>query len=120
MGRGKALVMASQKKGSIHWRHQRLTAIALVPLVIAFVVLMPMLAASTHAEVRELVAHPLAIIVLVLGIILGAWHMQLGLDAVIDDYIPQRKLKLVIQRCVLLGALLIMAIGIGSVAILAF
>ena len=72
--------------GSLHWRRQRMTAVALVPLVLIFVVLMPVLAASTHDELRELMGTIAVPIFLIVFLVAGIWHMKLGLEAVIDDY----------------------------------
>ena len=86
--------LGSARDGVGHWWAQRLTAVALVPLLIWFVASVCAMTASDFAAVREWVASPLVSILLVLLSIATFYHAQLGLKVVIEDYIHNRWLKI--------------------------
>lgn len=67
--------------------HMRLTSLALVPLTIAFVWLVVSLVGRPYAEVYTRLSHPLAAIVMLLFILAGVYHMQLGMRTIIEDYV---------------------------------
>ena len=100
--------LGPSKTGTSHWWHQRLTAIALIPLTLFFVGLLPNLAGSTHREFVTLMHFPVTPIVLALLIGTGLWHMKLGLQTIIEDYVHAEGLKLTLLiansfACVTLG-----------------
>jgi succinate dehydrogenase / fumarate reductase membrane anchor subunit len=66
---------------------QRLTAAALVPLTIAFVWLTLTLLHKDYNGVRAELSHPLPAIVLLLFVLVGVYHMQIGMRAIILDYV---------------------------------
>lgn len=70
-----------------HWRAQRVSAIALAPLALWFVASLVARAGADHAEVVAWIARPPVAIALIL--MLGAvfWHLKLGMQAVIEDYV---------------------------------
>lgn len=76
-----------------HWRVERITAIALVPLSIWFVVSVIRLLGATQPEVVHWVGHPVNTVLLLALIIMTFHHMQLGLQVVIGDYIHSKPLE---------------------------
>ena len=76
-----------------HWWMQRATAIANIPLVLAFVVIVAMLQGRDYDAAVRLVSHPLAAIILILAILSVANHMRLGLQVVIEDYVHDKLLR---------------------------
>jgi succinate dehydrogenase / fumarate reductase, membrane anchor subunit len=101
--------LGSAKEGVHHWWSQRLTAIALVPLTIWFVVSLLHLLHADYATARAYVADPLHAVFLLAFIWALFWHAQLGLQVVIEDYVHTRWLELTLQLMVkslsVLGAL---------------
>ena len=90
--------LGSARSGTHHFWHQRLTALANVPLVIFFVILMISLAGESHEVVLDRLASPWVAIVFVLTMISISYHMRLGMQIVIEDYVhgePQRVLLLI-------------------------
>lgn len=83
----------SRHDGTHHFWVQRLTAIALVPILIWFVYSVVAHAGASHAEFTMWAARPLnaALIVLALGALF--WHSMLGLQVVVEDYIHHAPLK---------------------------
>lgn len=66
---------------------QRLTAIALVPLSVWFVISIVLLADSDHAAFVAWIRTPLVTISVVMMLVSMFYHMALGLQVVIEDYV---------------------------------
>jgi succinate dehydrogenase / fumarate reductase membrane anchor subunit len=79
--------LGSAKAGVGHWWAQRVTALALVPLVVWFVAQVVHLAGAPHAAVVDWVASPIPAILLILLVVATFHHAQLGLQVVIEDYV---------------------------------
>jgi len=78
--------LGSAKSGVHHWWAQRLTAIALIPLVVWFAVSLVMLSGADITTVRAWIGAPLVMVLLILTIVVGLYHGQLGLQVVLEDY----------------------------------
>ena len=78
--------LGSAKDGVGHWWVQRLTAIALIPLVAWFAVSLVMLSGADYAVVRAWIGSPLVMVLLILTIGVGLHHGQLGMQVVLEDY----------------------------------
>jgi succinate dehydrogenase / fumarate reductase membrane anchor subunit len=78
--------LGSAKGGVHHWWIQRLTAIALIPLVVWFAISLVMLSGADYAVVRAWLGSPLVMVLLILTIGIGLHHGQLGLQVVWEDY----------------------------------
>ena len=75
------------------WR-QRLTAVAMTLLIIPVLVIIMMLIGSNQAFAKQTFSSlPIAIIML-LFIVASAWHMKIGMQVVIEDYVHNEKIKL--------------------------
>jgi succinate dehydrogenase / fumarate reductase membrane anchor subunit len=85
--------LGSARSGTQHAWRQRLTSFALLPLTIAFVAILVSLAGRDYESARALLGSPCPAILLILFIAAGAWHMALGLQVVIEDYIPSEHAK---------------------------
>jgi succinate dehydrogenase / fumarate reductase membrane anchor subunit len=79
--------LGSAREGVKHWWAQRLTAIALIPLVVWFAISLVMLSGADYDIVRAWIGSPLVMVLLILTIVIGLHHGQLGLQVVIEDYI---------------------------------
>src|SRR5213082_2661596 len=113
---GKVLGTGSAKQGTHHWWAQRLTSVALVPLSVWFVVSLLSLPSHDHATVVAWMGQSWTALLLVLLVLVGAWHSQLGLRVVVEDYVhgaPARTVTLVL----LMFAHVLLA-GAGVVAVL--
>ncbi len=75
------------------WR-QRLTAVAMTLLIIPVLVIIMMLIGSNQAGAKLIIGSLPIAIILVLFIIASTWHMRIGMQIVIEDYIHNEKLKL--------------------------
>ncbi|MEO1249634.1 MAG: succinate dehydrogenase, hydrophobic membrane anchor protein, partial [Pseudomonadota bacterium] len=86
--------LGSAKEGVHHWWAQRVTAIALVPLVVWFVVSLISVAGAGHAEVVAWIGNPFVAVLLICLIIAVFHHAQLGMQVIYEDYIHDGWLKL--------------------------
>jgi succinate dehydrogenase / fumarate reductase membrane anchor subunit len=84
---GRVLGHGSAKEGVHHWWVQRLTSIALIPLMTWFVCSLFWLPSFDHATVREWVSQSWTALLLVMLIGIGTWHSKLGVQVVIEDYV---------------------------------
>ena len=86
--------LGAAKEGVQHWWIQRVTAVAMVPLLLVMLVCILKLAAGDHAAVAAAFRHPLIAIVALLSILAVFWHLKLGLQVVIEDYVHAEGLKM--------------------------
>jgi succinate dehydrogenase / fumarate reductase, membrane anchor subunit len=82
--------------GTRHFWHQRLTSVAAVPLTVVFIVIVVGLLGRNHAAVVQILGSPMVAIVMVLFIVTTAYHMWLGMQVVIEDYVHGELWKLVL------------------------
>lgn len=109
---GRVRGLGSAKDGSAHWWAQRLTAIALVPLVMWFVVSVVLLTASPHQAAIAWLGHPVVATLMVLLIVAAFHHAQLGLQIVIEDYVHTEWLKI---GSIVLVKFAAIVLGLGAV-----
>jgi succinate dehydrogenase / fumarate reductase, membrane anchor subunit len=84
---------ASHSGTSDFWR-QRLTGAAMTLLIVPVIVVVLMLLGSNQAGAKQIFSSlPIAIIML-LFIVASAWHMKIGMQVVIEDYVHNEKIKL--------------------------
>jgi len=91
---GRAIGLGSAKEGAEHWWIQRVTAIALVPLILWFVIAVIGLVGTDLETMQNWVGRPLPAILLVLLLIASFYHMSLGLQVVVEDYVHTELAKL--------------------------
>ena len=82
------------KDGTRHWWAQRLTAVALVPLGVGFVVMMIVLLGTDYEGARDALGHPVAAALWILFTVALFHHAQLGLQVVVEDYVHSQGLKI--------------------------
>jgi succinate dehydrogenase membrane anchor subunit len=75
------------------WR-QRLTGVALVLLILPVIVVVMMLLGRNQAGAAQILGSPVVAIVMLLFIIASCWHMKIGMQVVIEDYVHGEKMKL--------------------------
>ncbi len=75
------------------WR-QRLTAVAMTLLIVPVIVVVIMLIGRNHAGAAQILGSIPIAIILLLFIVASTWHMKIGMQVVIEDYIHNEKLKI--------------------------
>ena len=86
--------LGSAKEGVHHFWAQRITAVALIPLVAWFAISLIMMSGADHAVVRAWIGSPAVMVLLTLTIVIGLHHGQLGMQVVIEDYVHNDGMKL--------------------------
>jgi succinate dehydrogenase / fumarate reductase membrane anchor subunit len=116
---GRAVGLGSAKEGVEHWWLQRITAVALVPLGLWFVIAIIRLLGADVDDVRDWVGNPLPAILLVLLLIATFYHAALGLQVVIEDYVHAELTKLGLLVVVRLACFALAVAGIFAVVSMA-
>ena len=112
---GRVLGMGAAKQGVHHWWMQRLTSIALVPLSVWFVVSLLSLPSLDHATVVAWMGESWTALLLILLVLVAAWHSQLGVRVVVEDYVHGVGTKLLTLVAVTFGHVLIAAAGVWAI-----
>jgi succinate dehydrogenase / fumarate reductase, membrane anchor subunit len=99
------------KSGTAHFWHQRLTAVANIPLTIAAVVILIMLLGRNQAAVAQILGSPAVAIIMLLFIASISTHMRIGMAVIIEDYVHEEATKIT-----LLMANTFFTIGVAAVA----
>lgn len=117
---GQVRGLGSAKSGVEHWWVERLTAIALIPLTIWFVVSVLTLLGAPQIGVVHWAGRPVNTVLLLALVLLTFHHMQLGLQVVIDDYVHDTRGHLAISLVNKGAALLLALFAIVAILKMAF
>lgn len=90
----RALGRGSAKEGTGHWWSQRTSAVALLLLGAWFLISLSRLPGFAYGDVAEWLGRPFTAVLMVLMVLCIAWHSDLGLKVVIEDYVHQPFLKI--------------------------
>ncbi|MBI5263063.1 MAG: succinate dehydrogenase, hydrophobic membrane anchor protein [Bradyrhizobium sp.] len=91
---GRVRNLGSAHSGTKDFWRQRITGVAMTLLILpVLVVIMTVIGRNQAGAAQILGSLPIAVILL-LFIIASAWHMKIGMQVVIEDYVHNEKLKL--------------------------
>jgi succinate dehydrogenase / fumarate reductase membrane anchor subunit len=91
---GRVRNLGSSHSGTSDFWRQRLTAVAMVLLILPVIVVVMMLLGRNQAGAAQILGSPLVGIILLLFIIASVWHMKIGMQVVIEDYVHGEMVKL--------------------------
>ena len=117
---GRARGLGSAKAGLHHWWAQRITALALIPLVGWFVAAVVGLAGTGYAEFMMWLANPLNATIMIVFFAVALHHAQLGMQVVLEDYVSHhgwRIASIIVVKFICYG---LAALGIVSTLIVTF
>ncbi len=114
--------LGSAKEGTTHWWHQKVTALALIPLFLVALGCLISLVGADYTHVRYVLGQPFISIVMLLLIVAMFYHLKLGMQVVIEDYIHTESTKVFLLLlnsffCVIVGfvaALAILKLALGG------
>ena len=92
---GRVRSLGSSHSGTSDFWRQRLTAVATTLLIIPVIVIVLMLIGRNQAGAAQILGSLPIAIILLLFILASAWHMKIGMQVVIEDYVHNEKLKLI-------------------------
>jgi succinate dehydrogenase / fumarate reductase membrane anchor subunit len=103
--------LGSAKAGTAEFWRQRVTAVALVPLSIWFVWSALALVGGTQENALAFFNDPLNAILMLLFLIAALYHMSIGVQIVIEDYVHQPFLKI---SCIIFNRFFALAVGVAT------
>ena len=104
--------LGSSHSGTSDFWRQRLTAVAMVLLIVPVIVVVMMLLGRNQAGAAQVLGSPFVAIVMVLFIIASVWHMKIGMQVVLEDYVQSEKLKL---ACIMANNFFSVAVALASI-----
>ena len=112
--------LGSAKEGVHHWWMQRVSAVALVPLTLWFVIALIAHTGADYVAARAWLGSPVTLGLMVLVIGATFYHAQLGLQVVIEDYIHHEGAKIGLILLTKLASLVLALSAIIALLIIAF
>lgn len=112
---GRVLGLGSAKEGVRHWWVQRLTSVALVPLTIWFVVSLLSLPSLDYPTVVAWMSESSTALALLVLVPVAAWHSQLGMRVVVEDYMHANGPKTLMLIALTFAHVLVAAAGVFAV-----
>jgi len=104
---GRARGHGAAKAGTEHWLAERVSALALVPLSLWFIVSILSLLGAEQRDVAAWIRHPFNAAMLLALILATFHHAQLGMQVVFEDYVHGPRRRTVIVLATKGGALLL-------------
>jgi succinate dehydrogenase / fumarate reductase membrane anchor subunit len=113
--------LGSARSGTRHFWHQRLTSVAGVVLTVAFLIVGFLLLGRNHAAAVQILGSPVVSVVMLLFVFNMTYHMWLGMQVIIEDYVHQELAKVLLLMantffCIVIGfacALALMKLSFG-------
>ncbi len=112
--------LGSAKGGTHHWWMQRVSAVALVLLVVWLAVSLTLHAPAGQAAARAWIASPVTMVMLILTVAAGLWHGALGLQVVIEDYVHAEGARIGLILAVKFAAALLAVATVVAIFKIAF
>jgi succinate dehydrogenase / fumarate reductase membrane anchor subunit len=88
--------LGTAHSGTEHFWMQRLTGIANLPLIIAFLVVVVSLVGSSQASVIATLSNPFVAMILLAALISVLIHMRIGMQVIIEDYVHTELRKILL------------------------
>lgn len=104
--------LGSARSGLANWRAERVSALVLLLLMPWLVYALFQVAGSGHSEAAAFVARPLNATLLILLVLSMLYHAMLGLQVVIEDYIHQHGLNVLLLLVVRIVTAAGMIVGV--------
>jgi len=91
---GRVRGLGPARSGTGHFWQQRVTSVSGIPLTVALIVIVIGLLGRSHATVVQVLGSPVVAIIMLLFIINSAYHMWIGMQEIILDYVHGEIIKL--------------------------
>ncbi len=117
---GRVRGLGSAGHGSHHWIMQRVTAVGNLILVLWFLITLAMMPSYDYDTMVAWLSSPLAAVPMILLLISVFWHLRMGLQVLMEDYVHDAGLKFGLTLLLNFYAIGGAALGIFAVAKIAF
>jgi succinate dehydrogenase / fumarate reductase, membrane anchor subunit len=104
--------LGTAHSGTGHFWMQRLTGIANLPLIVAFLAVIISLVGSSQASVIATLSNPFVAMILLAALISVLIHMRIGMQVIIEDYVHTELKKIVLLMA---NTFFTLAVGIAAV-----
>ena len=84
--------LGTAHNGTQHWWKQRITAVALIPLIATSIILI-LKSIILNQDIRELFFSPFYTACLLLTLLISLYHSTLGIQEIIEDYVHKNVAK---------------------------
>ena len=91
---GRVRALGAAHSGTQDFWRQRLTAVAMMLLTIPGIIVVMMVLGRNQAGAAQILGSPWVALILLLFIVASTWHMKIGMQVVIEDYLHNEKLKI--------------------------
>jgi succinate dehydrogenase / fumarate reductase membrane anchor subunit len=109
---GRVRNLGASHSGTTDFLRQRLTAVAMTLLILPVVVVVMMLLGRNQVGAAQILGSLPIAIILLLFIVASAWHMKIGMQVVIEDYVQSEKLKI---AAIMANNFFAMAVALASI-----
>jgi len=109
---GRVRNLGASHSGTTDFWRQRLTAVAMTLLMLPVVVVVMMLLGRNQVGAAQILSSLPIAIILLLFIVASAWHMKIGMQVVIEDYVHSEKLKI---AAIMANNFFAMAVALASI-----
>jgi succinate dehydrogenase / fumarate reductase membrane anchor subunit len=109
---GRVRGLGAAHAGTSDFFRQRLTAVGLIVLIIPVIAVIMTLLGRNQAAAAQILGSPLIAIIMILFIIASCWHMKIGMQVVLEDYVHDEKLKL---AAIIANNFFSFAVGLASI-----
>ena len=109
---GRVRNLGSSHSGTSDFWRQRMTAVAMVLLMVPAIVIVMMLQGRNQAGAAQILGSAPIAIIMLLFIVASTWHMKIGMQVVIEDYVHSEVVKL---ACVMANNFFCIAVALASI-----
>lgn len=119
-GIGRVRGLGSVKHGAQHWLVQRYTAVGNLLLLLWLIFSLLALPGLDYESVTGWIAQPLVAVPMMLMIVSIFWHLRLGMQVMLEDYVHDKGLAFLSMLLLNFYAIGGAAVGIFAIAKIAF
>lgn len=112
--------LGSAKEGTHHWWVQRMSGVANIPLTLFVVTSFIGNAGKPYADWVAWLQQPLVAVLMLLFVLNVTWHLRLGLQVFVEDYVHTKMNKIIVMTAITFGTVLLAALGAFSILKIAF
>jgi succinate dehydrogenase / fumarate reductase membrane anchor subunit len=113
----KAVRLFARNSATGHWRYQRLTAVALVPLTVWQILFLASALNEPYLQTLSWLANPVNSIAIMAWVVIVFYHAALGVQVVLEDYISCLSLR---KRAIFAANGVFLVFGLTAVAAILF